>query len=172
MKIFVTGAAGFIGFSVSLELLKKNYTVYAIDNLDNYYSLKLKKARLKILKRYKNFKFKNVDISKKKKLNNYLKDKNFDTIFHLAAQAGVRYSIINPKKYIKSNLIGFRNLLDLFKKKNFNGFFYASSSSVYGDTKLFPLKENFNLNPKNLYAKTKIQNEQDAKKFKKNYKKK
>ena len=172
MKIFVTGVAGFIGFSVSLELLKKNYIVYAIDNLDNYYSLKLKKARLKILKRYKKFKFKNVDISKKKKLNKYLKGKNFDTIFHLAAQAGVRYSIINPKKYIRSNLIGFRNLLDLFKKKNFNTFFYASSSSVYGDTKLFPLKENFNLNPKNLYAKTKIQNEKDAKRFKKNYKKK
>ena len=172
MKIFVTGVAGFIGFSISLELLKKNYTIYAIDNLDNYYSLKLKKARLKILKSYKNFKFKNVDISKKKKLNNYLKGKNFDIILHLAAQAGVRYSIINPKKYIRSNLIGFRNLLDLFKKKNFNTFFYASSSSVYGDTKIFPLKENFNLNPKNLYAKTKIQNEKDAKKFIKNYKKK
>ncbi len=172
MKIFVTGVAGFIGFSISLELLKKNYTIYAIDNLDNYYSLKLKKARLKILKSYKNFKFKNVDISKKKKLNNYLKGKNFDIILHLAAQAGVRYSIINPKKYIRSNLIGFRNLLDLFKKKNFNTFFYASSSSVYGDTKIFPLKENFNLKPKNLYAKTKIQNEKDAKKFMKNSKKK
>ena len=75
MKIFVTGAAGFIGFSISLELLKKNYTIYAIDNLDNYYSLKLKKTRLKILKSYKNFKFQNVDISKKKKLKKLFKRK-------------------------------------------------------------------------------------------------
>ena len=91
MKIFVTGAAGFIGFSLSLELLKKKHIIYAIDNLDNYYSLKLKRARLKILKKYKNFKFKKIDISKKNQLNNYLKNKNFDIIFHLAAQAGVRY---------------------------------------------------------------------------------
>ena len=171
MKIFLTGAAGFIGFSLSLELLKKKYTVYAIDNLDNYYSLKLKKKRLSILKKYKNFNFKKLDISNKKVLGDYLKTKNFDVIFHLAAQAGVRYSVINPKKYIKTNLKGFRNILNLFKNKNFKTLFYASSSSVYGDTKLFPLKENFKLNPKNLYAKTKIQNEKDAKQFKNTYKK-
>ena len=171
MKIFLTGAAGFIGFSLSLELLKKKYKVYAIDNLDSYYSLKLKKKRLSILKKYKNFNFKKIDISNKKKLENYLKNKKFDIIFHLAAQAGVRYSVINPKKYIKTNLKGFKNILNLFKNKNFKTLFYASSSSVYGDTKLFPLKENFKLNPKNLYAKTKIQNEKDAKQFKNNYKK-
>jgi len=171
MKIFLTGVAGFIGFRLSLELLKKKYTLYAIDNLDNYYSLKLKKKRLDILKKYKNFNFKKIDISNKKSLENYLKTKNFDIIFHLAAQAGVRYSVINPKKYIKTNLKGFRNILHLFKNKNFKNFFYASSSSVYGDTRLFPLKENFKLNPKNLYAKTKIQNEKDAKKFKNFYKK-
>ncbi len=171
MKIFITGVAGFIGFSLSLELLKKKYIIYGIDNLDNYYSLKLKKKRLNILKSYKNFKFQNIDISKKKKLNDYLKNKKFNVIFHLAAQAGVRYSIINPKKYINSNYKGFRNLLNCFKKKKFNTFFYASSSSVYGDTKIFPLKENFKLSPKNLYAKTKVQNEKDAKNFKKDFKK-
>ena len=171
MKIFLTGAAGFIGFSLSLELLKKKYTVYAIDNLDNYYSLKLKKKRLSILKKYKNFYFKKIDISNKKILNNYLKNKNFDVVFHLAAQAGVRYSIINPKKYIKTNLKGFRNILHSLKNKHFKNLFYASSSSVYGDTKSFPVRENFKLNPKNLYAKTKIQNEKDAKKFKNSYKK-
>jgi len=172
MKIFVTGAAGFIGFSLSLELLKKKHIIYAIDNLDNYYSLKLKRARLKILKKYKNFKFKKIDISKKNQLNNYLKNKNFDIIFHLAAQAGVRYSIINPKKYINSNFNGFRNLLLLLKKKNFKTMFYASSSSVYGDKKKFPLRENFKLKPRNLYAKTKVQNEKDARKFENIYKKK
>ncbi len=171
MKIFLTGAAGFIGFSLSLKLLKKKYTVYGIDNLDNYYSLKLKKKRLSILKKHKNFYFKKIDISNKKLLENYLKNKNFDIIFHLAAQAGVRYSVINPNKYIKSNLKGFRNILYSFRNKHFKNMFYASSSSVYGDTKLFPLRENFKLNPKNLYAKTKIQNEKDAKKFKNSYKK-
>ena len=171
MKTFLTGAAGFIGFSLSLELLKKKYKVYAIDNLDSYYSLKLKKKRLSILKKYKNFNFKKIDISNKKSLENYLKTKNFDVIFHLAAQAGVRYSVINPKKYIKTNLKGFRNILHLFENKNFKAFFYASSSSVYGDTKLFPLRENFKLNPKNIYAKTKIQNEKDARKFKDTFKK-
>ena len=171
MKIFLTGAAGFIGFSLSLELLKKKHTVYAIDNLDNYYSLKLKKKRLSILKKYKNFYFKKIDIFNKKLLENYLKNKNFDVIFHLAAQAGVRYSIVNPKKYIKSNLNGFKNILNIFRKKKFRVLFYASSSSVYGDTNKFPVKENFKLSPKNLYAKTKIQNEIDAMKFKKTYSK-
>ena len=171
MKIFVTGVAGFIGFSISLQLLKKKYTVYAIDNLDNYYSPRLKKERLKILQKYKNFEFKKIDISKRKQLNSYLKDKKFDIIYHFAAQAGVRYSIINPKKYIQSNLKGFRNLLFSTQNKDFKYIFYASSSSVYGDNKKFPLKETFKLRPKNLYARTKIQNEKDAKKFKSTYKK-
>ena len=172
MKIFVTGAAGFIGFSLSLQLLKKNCLVYAIDNLDSYYSIRLKKERIKILKKYKNFKFKKIDISKRKQLYNYLKNKKFDFIYHFAAQAGVRYSIINPSKYIQSNLKGFKNLLFSTQKKDFKFLFYASSSSVYGDNKKFPLKETFKLSPKNLYAKTKIQNEKDAKKFAIKYKKK
>ena len=172
MKIFITGAAGFIGFSLSQELLKKNHTIYAIDNLDEYYSVKLKKKRITILKKFKNFKFKKIDISQKKNLQKYLKKKKFDMIFHFAAQAGVRYSIIRPDKYIKSNLKGFKNLLFCLKNKKFSKIFYASSSSVYGDTKVFPIKENYKLNPKNLYAKTKIKNEKDARNFESIYKKK
>ena len=172
MKIFITGAAGFIGFSLSLDLLKKKHIVYGIDNLDNYYSLKLKKEKIRILKKYKNFNFKKVDISKIKQLDNYLKNKNFDIIFHFAAQAGVRHSIIAPKKYIKSNIKGFKNIISSFGKKKFKIFFYASSSSVYGDTKKFPLKENFRLFPNNLYAKTKVKNESDARLFSHVHKKK
>ena len=172
MNVFISGVAGFIGFSLANELLKKKYIVYGIDNLDNYYSLKLKKARLKILKKKKNFYFHKVDISKKKNLKNYFKNKNFEIIFHFAAQAGVRYSVINPKKYIKSNIEGFKNTLESIKNKNFKVMFYASSSSIYGDTKLFPVKENFTSRPKNLYARSKVLNEKDAKKFSKLFKKK
>ena len=111
MKILVTGVAGFIGFSLSLELLKKKHKIHAIDNLDDYYSLKLKKKRINILKKYKNFNFQKIDISKKNQLQKFIKNKSFDIIFHFAAQAGVRYSVVNPKKYIESNFNGFRNLL-------------------------------------------------------------
>ena len=169
MKIFVTGAAGFIGFSLTKSLLKKNHQVYSIDNMDNYYYLKLKTARIQILKKDKNFHFKRVDLANKKKLEKYLKNKEFDIIFHFAAQAGVRYSKERPDKYIKSNLIGFSNLLSLLKNKNFKIMFYSSSSSVYGDSKIFPLRENAILKPKNLYAKTKIKNEKEANKFAKTF---
>ena len=172
MKIFVTGAAGFIGFSLTKSLLKKNHQVYSIDNMDNYYSLKLKTARIQILKKDKNFHFKRVDLANKKKLEKYLKNKEFDIIFHFAAQAGVRYSKERPDKYIKSNLIGFSNLLSSLKNKNFKIMFYSSSSSVYGDSKIFPLRENAILKPKNLYAKTKIKYEKEANKFAKTFGKK
>ena len=172
MKIFVTGAAGFIGFSLTKSLLKKKHQVYSIDNMDNYYSLKLKRARIQILKKNKNFHFKRVDLANKIKLEKYLKNKKFDIIFHFAAQAGVRYSKERPDKYIKSNLIGFSNLLSLLKNKNFKIMFYSSSSSVYGDSKIFPLRENAILKPKNLYAKTKIKNEKEANKFAKTFGKK
>ena len=172
MKIFVTGAAGFIGFSLTKSLLKKNHEVYSIDNMDNYYSTKLKRARIQILRKNKNFYFEKIDLANKKKLEKYLKNKEFDVIFHFAAQAGVRYSKKRPDKYIKSNLIGFSNLLSLLKNKNFKIMFYSSSSSVYGDTNIFPLRENALLKPKNLYAKTKIKNENEANKFAKIFGKK
>ena len=112
-KIFiVTGSAGFIGFHLSLKLLKKGYQVIGIDNLNNYYDVKLKKDRNKILKQYRNYKFQKVDIKNSKKLDNVFQKKKIYCVVHLAAQAGVRYSIENPKAYIDSNIIGFSNILE------------------------------------------------------------
>lgn len=161
-KILITGAAGFIGFNLCKLLLSKTYKVYGIDNFDNYYSVSLKKKRVKILKEKKNFFFRKVNIINKKKLTNFFKNKNFDFVIHLAAQAGVRYSLLNPQKYIDTNIFGFLNIIDLSKKNNVKKFIYASSSSVYGESKKFPLKENQQLNPKNIYGLTKKLNEQIA----------
>ena len=136
MKILITGSAGFIGFSMSLRLLKKNNTVIGIDNLDDYYSLKLKKKRIEILKKYKNFKFHKIDLSNKK--ISILSKYKFDIVFHFAAQPGVRYSLINPKKYHRNNVTAYMNLIENINKKNIKKIIYASSSSVYGDQKIFP----------------------------------
>jgi len=172
MYILVTGSAGFIGFNFCQAILKKDYPklkIIGIDNLNNYYSKKLKLERLKVLKSYKNFNFINIDITNNSKLEIIFKKFKFKEVYNFAAQAGVRYSTINPMAYIKSNVLGFSNLIDLSKKYNIKKFFYASSSSVYGDTKDFPLKEKVNLNPKNLYAKTKKYNEEIAESFYLNY---
>ena len=168
-KILITGCVGFVGFSLASRLLKKKNIIYGIDSIDNYYSKKLKYKRLEILKKNKNFYFYKLDIKNKylfkKKINNI----KFDYIFHFAAQAGVRYSIINPKKYIDSNIKGTNNLLDIIKDIKPKKIFIASSSSVYGDILKFPVKENFNLNPINLYAETKYINEISAKYYSKIY---
>ena len=170
MKILITGSAGFIGFSLANELLKnKDIKVYGIDNFDNYYSTKLKKKRISILKKNKNFLFNNIDINSKK-LNYFFKDKYFDQVFHFAAQAGVRYSLINPRKYLDVNLHGFVNLLENLIIKKPKKFFYASSGSVYGDVNKFPVKENSELNPKNIYGCTKKLNEEIAEYYSKNFK--
>lgn len=161
-KILITGVAGFIGFSQAIFFLKKNYTVLGIDNLNKYYSSKYKKLRLKELKKYKKFFFKKMDISERSKVNNLFKNNNFYYIFHFAAQAGVRYSVINPKEYILSNIYGFINILNASSKNKIKAIYYASSSSVYGDQKKYPVTEKFNLFPKNIYAKTKYLNEQIA----------
>ena len=158
MKILITGSAGFIGFSMSLRLLKKNNTVIGIDNLDDYYSLKLKKKRIEILKKYKNFKFHKIDLSNKEKISILSKYK-FDIVFHFAAQPGVRYSLINPKKYHINNVTAYINLIENINKKNIKKIIYASSSSVYGDQKIFPTSENALLNAKNPYAVSKVINE-------------
>ena len=162
MKIFITGAAGFIGFSLANSFLNKGHRVYGIDNFDQYYSIKIKKKRLNILKKYKNFVFNKVDIINYAKLFNTINNKKIDVIVHLAAQAGVRYSIINPNKYLDVNISGFINLIKAIKNKKIIKFIYASSSSVYGDSKKFPLKENDNLNPKNIYGLSKKINEEIA----------
>ena len=105
MKILITGVAGFIGFSLAKKLLeRKNNEIYGLDNFDSYYSVKLKKERIIFLKKFKNFKFTNIDIRKKKQLKNFFLNKEFDYIFHFAAQAGVRYSVINPNKYNENYL--------------------------------------------------------------------
>lgn len=160
MKILITGGAGFIGYNFcKFLLLNTNYQVYSIDNINNYYSQKLKRARLKDLKKHKNFKFYKFDLCNKKKLEKVFKLK-FDSVYHFAAQAGVRYSLINPRSYINSNIIAFFNLIELVKKKRVRKFFYASSSSVYGDSKKFPLKETHEISPKNIYGLTKKNNEE------------
>ena len=162
MNILVTGSAGFIGFNLSLHLIKKKYKVYGIDNFDDYYSIQLKKKRNEILKNYKNFYFKNINITDKNKLSSFFKKNKIDIIINLAAQAGVRYSLENPSKYIDVNIFGFLNLIEEAKKNNIKKFIYASSSSVYGDSNNFPLKETENLYPKNIYAVSKKLNEEIA----------
>ena len=162
MKIFITGVAGFIGFSLANSFLNKGHRVYGIDNFDQYYSIKIKKKRLNILKKYKNFVFSKVDILNYAKLFNIINNQKIDVIIHLAAQTGVRYSIINPNKYLDVNISGFMNLIKAIKNKKIIKFIYASSSSVYGDSKKFPLKENDNLNPKNIYGLSKKINEEIA----------
>ena len=117
MKIFITGVAGFIGFSLANSFLNKGHRVYGIDNLDQYYSIKIKKKRLNVLKKYKNFVFNKVDIINYAKLFNIINNKKIDVIVHLAAQAGVRYSIINPNKYLDVNISGFMNLIKAIKNK-------------------------------------------------------
>ena len=160
MKILVTGASGFIGFSLSLFLLKKKIQVIGIDNLNNYYDVNLKKKRLNILKKFKNFEFLRLDLSNKNTLFKMLKKKNFSHVVHLAAQAGVRYSILNPDEYTKSNLIGFSNILELVRNKKIKHLLFASTSSVYGLSKSKSFNENLPATfPIQYYAATKRANE-------------
>jgi len=161
MNILITGVAGFIGFNLAKSLLK-NHNIFGIDNFDNYYSVKFKKKRIQELKKNKKFFFKKVDINNLDSIQKFLKKKKIKTIYHLAAQAGVRYSYENPSKYINSNVIGFFNIIQIAKKNNISKIIYASSSSVYGDSRKFPLKENQKLMPKNIYAVSKKLNEQTA----------
>lgn len=170
-KILITGIAGFIGFSVAKKLLKKrNIQIIGIDNLNSYYSKKLKLERLKILKKNRNFKFHKIDLINKDKLKDIFIKYKFSVVFNLAAQAGVRYSFENPKSYTDSNIIGFINLMEMIKFYKIKKFIFASSSSVYGDEKPFPKSENSDLNPLNLYSLSKLSNEYFAKSMSKSIK--
>tara|TARA_B100000795_G_C22796877_1_gene439805 strand:+ start:2050 stop:3012 length:963 start_codon:yes stop_codon:yes gene_type:complete len=156
MKILITGVAGFIGFNLAKHLLEidKKVKIIGIDILNNYYSIKLKKSRLNNL-RGKKFTFLKIDICNKKILDKVFKKHKPDVVINLAAQAGVRYSVEHPGKYIDANVVGYFNILDLSKKYKIKKILYASSSSVYGENKVFPLSEKTIINPKNIYALTK-----------------
>tara|TARA_Y100001970_G_C14177347_1_gene827753 strand:+ start:275 stop:1243 length:969 start_codon:yes stop_codon:yes gene_type:complete len=171
MNILVTGCAGFIGYHLVNKLLKKkNYKIYGIDNLNNYYDVKLKKNRLANLKRNQKFKFYKNDITNLKFVEKNFKENKYDIVFHLAAQAGVRYSFFRPSIYIDTNIFGFLNVIEVCRKNKIKHFIFASSSSVYGGLKKYPFKENQKLeNPISLYASTKLENESIAKLYSKNF---
>ena len=168
MNILVTGCAGFIGFHLCNKLIsdKKN-KIIGIDNINNYYDVELKKDRLKILKKNSiNFKFFKISIENKNSLIKVFKKFKIDVVINLAAQAGVRYSINFPEVYVKSNIIGFFNILNLSKNYKVTHFIYASTSSVYGDSKKFPNKElDETSSPLSFYAATKKSNEVMANSF-------
>ncbi len=162
MKVLITGCAGFIGFSLAKKFLENGHTVYGLDNYDKYYSVKLKRVRIHELNKFKKFKFYNQDITKFEKLIFLIKKINFQYVYHFAAQPGVRYSLIDPKKYMDVNIIGFQNILRALEHKKINAIIYASSSSVYGDQKKFPVSEKSTLKAKNPYGLSKIVNEETA----------
>ena len=171
MTILITGVAGFIGNNFCQKLAKnKKLKIVGIDSLNNYYPVKIKKQRIKKIINNKNIKFYQINIKDKKKLSDLFKKYKFKEVYNFAAQAGVRYSEINPVAYIDSNITGFINLIKTSKDFNVKKFFYASSSSVYGDSINFPLKETEQLNPKNFYGMTKKLNEDIARNYFENYK--
>ena len=165
MNILLTGYAGFIGFHLTLSLIKDKSikNIYGLDNLNKYYDINLKKNRLKLLRiadsQNKLIEF-NFDIKNHKKLNNTFKNIKIDAVINLAAQAGVRYSFINPKSYIDTNIVGFFNILELVKNKKILKLIFASTSSSYGSQSITPYREDLmNNTPLQLYAATKISNE-------------
>ena len=162
MKILITGCCGFIGFNFANFLAKANKKIHVvgIDNFSDYYSVSYKKKRLKELVQNRNFKFYKIDINQNKKLIKLYKKYHFNYVFHFAAQAGVRYSLMDPRAYIENNVSGFFNILNLSIKFRIKKLFYASSSSAYGELNKFPLKENYSLKPKNIYGLSKKINEE------------
>lgn len=160
MKILVTGAAGFVGSALSQKLLERGDQVVGIDNLNDYYDVNLKHARLDLLNNREGFTFEVCDIADDTALNEIFNNHKFDVVVNLAAQAGVRYSIENPQVYIQSNLVGFANILEVCRHNKVSNLVYASSSSVYGANKEYPFDEDHQVNhPVSLYAATKKSNE-------------
>jgi UDP-glucuronate 4-epimerase len=165
MKVLVTGAAGFIGSEVSLALLKRGDEVVGLDNLNDYYDVSLKQARLERVGAAKaatrgNFTFTKADLADRKTIENLFADHRFDTVVNLAAQAGVRYSLENPHAYIDANIVGFANILEGCRHHGVKHLVYASSSSVYGANERLPFREDDNVDhPLSLYAASKKANE-------------
>ncbi len=160
MKILVTGAAGFVGSAVSNALVRRGDTVLGIDNLNDYYSPALKKARLDLLKNSENFCFRNLDFTDGKAIHSLFASEKWDAVVHLGAQAGVRYSLENPQAYIDNNITGTLNILEACRHHPVRYLVYASSSSVYGDNAKIPFcTEDRTDHPISLYAVTKKTNE-------------
>lgn len=174
MKILISGVAGFIGFHLTKKLVSQGYTIVGIDNLNTYYEVQLKIDRLKELgieiqleelplkknREKDRFSFHQIDLTDEERLNELFSTSGIDLVINLAAQAGVRYSIENPKAYINSNVIGFLNVLECCKKYNIKDLIYASSSSIYGNTDKSPFEEiDYVDNPISIYAATKKSNE-------------
>ncbi|PPD45110.1 MAG: capsular biosynthesis protein CpsI [Methylobacter sp.] len=160
MKVLVTGAAGFIGSTLSLKLLARGDEVVGIDNLNDYYDVNLKLARLERLRAHKNFRFLKLDIADKPAMEALFSTEKFQKVMHLAAQAGVRYSITHPHAYIDSNIVGFLNVLEGCRHHNVEHLAYASSSSIYGANTNMPFSIHHNVDhPVSLYAASKKANE-------------
>lgn len=164
MHILITGAAGFIGADLSLKLLELGHTIVGLDNFNDYYEVSLKRARFANIQKHSkadsNFQLRDMDIIDRSSMRDLFADNKFDVVVHLAAQAGVRYSIENPHSYIDSNLVGFANILEGCRHNKVSHLVYASSSSVYGANDNFPFAESDRVdNPVSLYAATKKANE-------------
>ncbi len=163
LNILVTGVAGFIGFHLTKRLCLEGFYVVGIDNMNDYYEVKLKRDRLKELDDYVmegSFEYHEIDICDTEKLNLICEKNKFDLVINLAAQAGVRYSLENPKEYIRSNIEGFSNILEVCKEHEINRLIYASSSSVYGGNTKLPFSEEDRVDhPISMYATSKKTNE-------------
>ncbi len=160
MKILLTGAAGFIGMTTALRLLARGDQVVGLDNLNDYYPVSLKEDRLKRLTPHDNFKFVKLDVADRVSVAALFEAERFDRVIHLAAQAGVRYSLQNPHAYIDSNIVGFTNILEGCRHTGVKHLVYASSSSVYGGNTKMPFSEHDSVDhPISLYAASKKANE-------------
>ena len=160
MKILLTGAAGFIGMTTSLRLLARGDEVVGLDNLNDYYDVTLKQRRLDRLTSHPNFRFVKLDVADRPGMERLFAEGKFERVIHLAAQAGVRYSLQNPHAYIDSNIVGFTNILEGCRHSGVHHLTYASSSSVYGGNTVMPFSEHHGVDhPVSLYAATKKANE-------------
>lgn len=160
MKLLLTGAAGFIGFTTAQILLARGDEVIGLDNLNDYYDVTLKQARLGVLQKFPNFRFVRLDVADRPNMASLFAQEKFQRVIHLAAQAGVRYSIQNPLAYIDSNVVGFANILEGCRHNKVEHLVYASTSSVYGANTKMPFSVHQNVDhPLSFYAATKKANE-------------